>query len=131
MLVSIQFPCDFAVADFAEIQILDRVKGLERRTLAMGGIQMPIDVLAIIEIFESKKIEAMSKDAICLRNNLLDGMRNSLAHERDDLFHLEWFEEKRSALDVLTDKWILREVVINTRKQSVPAFLDFLARAIT
>ena len=51
MLVPVQFPYDFMVAHRREIEKRNLEPGIERRTLAVHGIEMPVDAFRIC-VFE-------------------------------------------------------------------------------
>src|SRR5207253_130583 len=59
MLMAIEFPDDLAIAYFFEIEILELVKQLPRRSLLMHSIPVPIDLLSVIQPFVAKQIEIM------------------------------------------------------------------------
>src|SRR5438309_3054807 len=62
MLVPVQLPCNFAVADFCEIQVPDFVPHLSRGLLAMDAIAVPINFPTVIQILVTEQIEAMLAD---------------------------------------------------------------------
>src|SRR5436309_4755183 len=59
MLMAVQFPRDLAVANLSKVQVLDAVEWLLRRGFPMNSIEMPIDLLPVVEIRVSQQIEAM------------------------------------------------------------------------
>src|SRR5882672_1321141 len=51
VLVAIEFPSDLVVAHDREIEKGNLEPGIERRSLSVDSIQMPVDLGAIVEIF--------------------------------------------------------------------------------
>ena len=48
MLMTVQFPDDFVIADFLKIQEIDLEPGFQRAALAVNRVEMPVDVGAVV-----------------------------------------------------------------------------------
>ena len=62
MLMAIQFPDDFVVADLIEVEERNLIPGPAGRALLMHRIEVPIYGRAEIEIGVAQQIEAMAAD---------------------------------------------------------------------
>ena len=69
MLVAIQFPGHFVIADDVEIQKWNLEPWLERRALVVDAIEMPVDVGTVVEILETEQAKTMLADFVCLTDD--------------------------------------------------------------
>ena len=69
VLMTIQFPCDFAVAHFREVEIFDPMKRLVGRDFPVDRVQVPIDLRAVVERLVPEEIEAVRTNFICALND--------------------------------------------------------------
>src|SRR5579862_2974671 len=88
MLVTIQLPCNFAVAHLGEVQVMDLKPRFERSAFAVDAIGMPVDLSAVIQPFISKQIEAVFRDAFSTLNDLAGCFGKKLAQFRTELGNL-------------------------------------------
>ena len=78
MLVPVQFPRNLVIAHHREIKKRNLEPGIERRTLAMNRIKMPVNLFELpssvhereVEIFVSQHAETMGTDLVGLTQNL-------------------------------------------------------------
>src|ERR1700691_595460 len=81
VLMSIQFPCDFAIPNFVEVKISDLVKSLSGSPLAMHRVKMPINRIAIFQVFVAEKIKLMAANFVGLTNNVLGLSRKPMTKQ--------------------------------------------------
>jgi hypothetical protein len=79
VLVTVQFPRDFAISNLVEIKVADFVKGFLGSLFPMHRIEMPIDGIAEAQVLEAEKVEAVIADFVGLANNLRGLFRKALA----------------------------------------------------
>ena len=75
MLMPIEFPRDFAIADLRKVQIFHLKPWFARSALAVNAIRVPVDLRSVIERFVSQKIEAMLADALSAPHDLIGSLR--------------------------------------------------------
>ena len=85
MLMAIQLPGYFVIADFREIEKRNFEPWIERGALVMHGIEVPVDVCAVVEVLVAEQAKTMLADFICLSNNGCGLMRQIRTHERGAL----------------------------------------------
>ena len=98
-LVSVQLPHDLVVADLGEVEEADPVPRRERRAPSVHGVEMPVDVLAVLDAFPPEQVESMLGDP---PRALDDGARllwEASAQRLEDLRHLAGREEEAARLD--------------------------------
>src|SRR2546423_9976437 len=83
MLVAVQFPSDFAVADLSKIQITNAVKWLFGRSFLMDGVKMPVDFLSGFKIGVAQKIEAVRTNLVRTFNNFAGLFGQALANQTE------------------------------------------------
>jgi hypothetical protein len=71
VLMAVQLPNDFGISDFLEIEIPNLEPGLQWRTTAVHGIEMPIDLRSVVQIFVPKQIEAVAANLLRSQNDLI------------------------------------------------------------
>src|SRR5262249_35973979 len=72
VLLAIQFPRNLVVADFVEVEKSNFVPRLKRSTFAVDGIEVPVDLLAIVEIAITEQTEPMLQDFVRLINRVFN-----------------------------------------------------------
>src|SRR5580658_4192996 len=81
VLMPVQFPSDFAVSNFLEIEISDLVKGLFRSLFCMHGVEVPIDPLTVVKVFITEKVKLVATDFVGLANDMFDLLGKALAQQ--------------------------------------------------
>ena len=72
MLVPIEFPSDFVVANFLKIEKTNLVPGLQRRAFAVHGIEMPINFWTILQVAISQQPEPVAQNLFGFLDRLRD-----------------------------------------------------------
>ena len=65
VLMPIQFPDDFVIANFGEVEKINFKPGFKWGALAVYWIKMPIDLRAIIEVCVAKQRETVIANFVC------------------------------------------------------------------
>src|SRR5579863_3051554 len=92
--MTVQLPRDFAISNLIKIQITDFVKGLLWRLFAMHQVEMPIDGIAVVQIFVAKKIKLVETNFVSQANDLLRLVRKPLTKQRQKRPHTRRREEE-------------------------------------
>jgi hypothetical protein len=69
VLMPIQFPDDFVVADLIKIKKIDFEPRLKRGTFSVHNVEMPINLRAIIKILVSQQGESMAANIVGFADN--------------------------------------------------------------
>ena len=85
--MSVQFPRDFGISDLLEIETTDLVKGFLRSLFAVHEIEMPMDGIAILQIFVAEKVKLMAANFIGLTNDLAGLLRKALTKQFQNRLH--------------------------------------------
>jgi hypothetical protein len=94
VLVTVQFPDDFGISNFVEVEILHLKPWLERRASAVYCVKMPIDLRAIVQIFIPKQIEMVPANLFRPDHNLIGLPRNKTPEFREECRDLGESEEE-------------------------------------
>ena len=86
MLVPVQFPDNFRVADFLIIEITDLEPGLARRLFTADSIEVPVDFASVIKAFITEQVEAMCTDFFGSGKNLAGFARELPLQDGNDLW---------------------------------------------
>src|SRR5277367_5728757 len=62
VLVAVEFPDDFMVADLVEIEERDLIPRFAWGAFVVNGVEMPVDRGTEIQVFIAEQIEAMTAD---------------------------------------------------------------------
>src|SRR5580658_8720848 len=128
--MSIQFPCDFAIPNLAEVKISDLVKSLSGSPLAMHRVKMPINRIAIFQVFVAEKIKLMAANFVGLTNNVLGLSRKPMTKQFQQRRDRGRCKEKLPRIDSCRVDQASREIKSSTRQQNVDTFGQFLTAAI-
>ena len=71
VLMPIQLPNNFAVAHLFEAEVMNLEPKLSRCSLTVDPIEMPVNLLAVIEVLIAKQIETMAADLLCAADNFV------------------------------------------------------------
>ena len=100
MLVPVQFPSDLVVADHGEIKKRNLEPRIERRALAVHGIEMPVNIFVFeivateiataavkseLEMLVTQQAKTMAANFISLAHNLGRFIGKMFAHQLVDL----------------------------------------------
>ncbi len=66
VLVAVQLPNHFVVADLVEVEERNLIPGFARGALVVDRIEVPVDGIAKVEVFVAEQIEAMAADPLGL-----------------------------------------------------------------
>jgi len=130
VLKPVQFPGDFAIPNLVEIKITDFVKSLLRSLFAVHSIEMPLDWIAVIQIFVTEKIKLVAADFVGLPDNLLSLLRESLTKQFENRLDRLCREEKLGRPDVCCASYALLEIESEKRENDVGALGNFLSATI-
>jgi hypothetical protein len=78
VLVTIEFPCNFAVPDFTEIEVFHLKPWLPWRPFSVHSVRVPVDLRSIVQRFVSQKIKPMLTNALGTLDDLLGRLRKQL-----------------------------------------------------
>src|SRR5271167_4844712 len=128
--MTIQFPRDLAVSNLVEIQITDFVKRLLGGPFTVDQVKMPVDGIAVFQIFVTKKIKLMAANLIGLVNDLFRLLRNPLTKEFKNGRNGCRREEKPARPGICRLNQALRKIDPETRENCVATLSHFLPAAI-
>ena len=94
VLVAVELPDDFRVADGFEIKERDLVPRPERGSSAADRIEMPVDVGAKAEVLVPEKVEAAIADLLGPVDDPVALLRQAIADDLDQTRHLGRIEEE-------------------------------------
>jgi hypothetical protein len=103
MLVTIQLPRHFVIANFGEIKKADFEPWFQWRELAVYSVEMPGDFSAIVEILVSEQPKAMTTNLIGFSDDILCFLGEMFAKNLSDRWQIVFGEEEppvRGALRV-------------------------------
>src|SRR5712692_7315567 len=81
MLVPVQFPRYLRVPNFVEVEESNFIPRLKRRSPAIQNVEMPVDFLAVVQVFISQEVKTMLADAFGLPTDLMALGRKSIAQK--------------------------------------------------
>src|SRR5260370_13026458 len=111
MLVPVQFPDDFVTPGFVEVQKVDGVPRLQRRSFPVDRIHVPVDFLTVIEVRVSEQGEPVLADGIGFAENEAYLLREQFLQERDAPGYLVGVKEKLPARRAVDGRARSSEVV--------------------
>ena len=131
----VQFPRDFAIPNLVEIKITDLVKSLLGCLFAVHPVEMPMDWIAVIQIFVTEEIKLVAADFVRLPNDLLGLLRGSLTKQAENSLDGRGREEKLGRSDIRRTNHsrtnhALQKIESQTRKDDVGTLGNFLPATI-
>ena len=130
MLMAIQFPRDFGIAHLLKIQVLHPKCGLPRSAFAVDFVQMPVDCLAVVEVFVAQQIEPVFQDLPGSAHDVARLFRQSFLKERNQLRHRLGLEKELRRPRGRPRSQTGRPLVAEPRQQTIPALGSTLAQAV-
>src|SRR5580658_2720106 len=108
--MTVQFPRNFAIPNLAEVEITNLIKCLFRCLFVVNPIEMPLDGVAIIQIFITEEIKLVTADFVRLPNDLVDLLGQSLTNQIQNTLYRVRGKEKSGGPDVRRANDVARKI---------------------
>jgi len=130
VLMTIQFPYDFAIADLIEVEIVDPMERLLRGRFAIYQIAMPGNGVSIVQVFMAEQIEFMAHDFVSLLNDQVSLLGKALTKQAQQIANRFRAEEKPTSFCLACSNQARSEVVPEARENGVGTLGYRLSAAI-
>src|SRR6185503_14094909 len=130
VLMTVEFPYDFRVADFLKVQIADRVPGLLWRAFTVHPINMPIDLQTVVEVLVAKQIKSVRANLLRAGKRVVDLIRHPLAEQSGQFRQLLRGKEELRSNATLQQGHSERGTLPQAIQKEIRPLRNFLAGAL-
>src|SRR5215471_3478777 len=96
--MAVEFPCDLRIAHLIEVEVADLVPGPLWRAFRMHCVQMPVNLLAILEALIAEEIKSVTANLISLLDDVINNLRKAAAQIAKNLRDFCCIKEKTPAI---------------------------------